>query len=88
MLKGNVVKYENSCCFKNCPFHPIIPKYTFYSEGIVSVMPTLDGEIEKPTAPVCRLLLGWLDCLDCSDMLWEGDKIVTQEQVNFMELKS
>ena len=52
---SNLVQNHILHWFKPVTFYPNLPKYTFYSEGIVNFMPTSDGEVEKPTAPVCRL---------------------------------
>ena len=54
-MMSNLVQNHILHWFKPVMFYPNLPKYTFYSEGIVSFMPTSGGEAEKPTAPVCRL---------------------------------
>ena len=54
-MMSNLVQNHILHWFKPVMFYPNLPKYTFYSEGIVNFMPTSDGEVEKPTAPVCRL---------------------------------
>ena len=61
-MMSNLVQNHILHWFKPVTFYPNLPKYTFYSEGIVSSMPTSDGEVEKPTAPVCRLLRSGTGC--------------------------
>ena len=55
-MMSNLVQNHILHWFKPVTFYPNLPKYTFYSEGIVNFMPTSDGEVEKLTAPVCRLV--------------------------------
>ena len=56
-MMSNLVKNHILHWFKPVTFYPYLPKYTFYSEGIVNFMPTSDGEVKKPTAASCSLRL-------------------------------
>ena len=75
-MMSNLVQNQIVHWFKPVMFYPNLAKYTFYSEGIVSFMPTSDGEVEKPTAPVCRLLcsvrLFVATCVSVNDTLLQG----------------
>ena len=56
-MMSNLVQNHILHWFKPVTFYPNLPKYTFYSEGIVNFMPTLDGEVADSTAASCSLAL-------------------------------